>query len=811
MKILQTDPVSTPEPLPSPIPPRKKFCSACARWNHTAEKCFDFKLLMQDDAIASDVKIYEKIYSEPNDEPIDNSMSTPYSMFENPRENFKFNWEVNESSDRVYGRFMEAAKIRREAVDEINTKRRKKVKIPKLDDNMVLNPMNAQNFREKPKKQFAKNFYEESTSTPNKVDQQQQIDSECVGVPSDPPTADCEIENIQEKSTESVAEHDTDVVMKEVEPIQTSASTIDSENCNDQSGPINDSIENDKILQEAVEVDQLRGSLNFSFNKEMDDLERSKALFDLSFIGTCDDPPDEINSPTVSKANVRKMRKVEEIEQLTEMEISLNKLKDELSKKKANDDIVLNVSNPNDQSIHCVHDSDSNYSFGEYFNESKSKDDRVLDAVSPDYIPLPPHIDPSEISTVSETDAPIDSTVTPVQSSQNSAKIFLTKQHARLLLSTEAGNKLLSDASLTHQVKVRMDWENLGNVLIVVGSTSNQNKFHADLIRFLVEMCKKMRIKNETFQQIPRSKVALIRFIREQFALLEQPLGTVNELYKSMKRNENLKSKNGTKNADRARKHLNIILMGRAGLRDGRLHLTGLESNLRFLLENNKELMTKHTREEIYQHYRYVFSPFEHDDYPDLIAEYEEMKRAKSFPPLNIDKKLFEIKISVKDDESDLNRAKQKLMRVSNDTESPKSSHERVDDGSVDVALMSEPKTPTSEFRNLRRESKTPKQQPKSPKHEAKTPNVQSKSIESVDSPTGSSAGNSPSLSKNAIWSLKCKDIVEQCRQKHIKSSKVVDKLNTVLEKASRNQLSYADYKNLEKILNTLNRTRELI
>ncbi|XP_037044596.1 uncharacterized protein LOC119080389 isoform X2 [Bradysia coprophila] len=769
-----TDPTATPVCVPTIQP--KRFCSVCAGYGHRAEQCYDFQLFMQDDVISSDVRQYEKVYDDP---PIDNSMSTPYSMFENPRENFRFVWNVNEAKDRVYGRFLEATKFQRDA-GTADTKRRQKAKIPKLDEKFVLNPMNAENIREKPKKQFAKNFYEE-TLAKNDAEPDVTDSSKSVPIPSVTEDISTEIVNGTLPESENV---DRDVVMKET--IELDSAVVNGENP-DETLNLEPGAD-DKLMQEAIEVDHLRGSVNFSFSKEMDDLERSRALFNLSFIGSSDHEPQEITpSPTTpTKAHAKKMRKAQEIEQLTEMEISLNKLRD---------DIILNVTDASDQSTHFVHDS-----------ESKEKEQDRHDAIeSPDYIPLPPHIDSSDL--VAASDAAISSAP---DAPSNSAKIFLTKQHARLLLSTDAGNKLLSDASITHQVKVRMDWENLGNVLVVVGATSNQNKFHADLIRFLVEMCKKMRIKNETFQQIPKSKMALIRFIREQFALLEQPLGNVSELYRNMKRNENLKSKNGTKNADRARKNLNIILMGRAGLRDGRLHLAGLESNLKFLLNNNKDMMTRHTREEIYQHYRYVFSSFEHDDYPDLISEYEEMKRSKTFPPLNIDKNLLEIKISVKDDANvDLNRAKQKLMRTNNDTESQNENQESVDDGpaTVDAISVSEPKTSTP--KTVKREPRTPKQHGKSqkqdqrtPKQESKAHNVQTEAVES-----DGRGENSSNLNENAVWSLKCKDIVEQCRQKHFKSSRVVDKLNTILEKASRNELSYADYKNLERIVNAMNST----
>lgn len=749
-------------------PPPKKYCCVCGAYGHRAEQCYDSRLLLQTDVISSEIKNYEKFYANLT---IDNSTCAPYSMFDSPRDNFKFVWNVNESKDRVYGRFMEATNIKRNA-DVVIPERPKK--IPKLDEKLVLNPMNVQNVREKPKKQFSKNFYEESPSKQNRIDKQIEVTKHSKIVADN-----CETETSRVISdTFEHVDHDNDVVMKDV------GTTVD---INDSVNKPNDA---NKLMQEAIEVDQLCGPKNFSFTEGISGLQQSKGSFDLSFISNTDNQEHIDDSPKLTKTRARKLRDEAEIERLMEVEISLNKFKDKLTKAPPTNDIVLNVTNTSD---HAVHDSDSNYSFSEFFNDAKSKD-KITE--SPDFIPLPPEIDSSDIAEASKAEekASMNS-----DRAVNSAKIHLTKDHARFILSTEAGNKMLSDASVTHQVKVRMDWENVGNVLIVCGTRANQNKFHADLIKFLVEMSKKIRIKNETFQQIPKGKVALIKFIRDQFALLSTvPLGNVNELYKNMKRNENLQSKNGTKNADRSRKNLNIILMGRAGLRDGRLHLTGLESNLKFLLENNKEFITRQTREEIYQHYRYVFSPFVHDDYPDLISQYEEMKRAKSFPPLNIDKKLLEFKISVKDDKGvDLNRAKQKLMRCANGTESPKkNSQESVESGSkIEIKSMPEPKTPT-------RELKTPKRDAKTPKSESKA----TKNIESTDLAASSSLDNSSDLHKNAVWSLKCIEIIEKCRQREIKSSKVVDKLNTVLEKASRNQLTYGDFKNLEQILHTLNK-----
>lgn len=372
--------------------------------------------------------------------------------------------------------------------------------------------------------------------------------------------------------------------------------------------------------------------------------------------------------------------------------------------------------------------------------------------------------------------------------SQNSSQtISLSEQHARLLFSSKPGNKWLSNATTTHRVEVRVDWKAVENTLIVFGLEDDRNEFHKDLESLLERKKSKNReSKPKTLYKIPFGKNAVIRFIREQFALLERPLGTVNNLYERMKQFEKLKSKLGATKADRDRRHLNIILMGKAGLRNGRLHVAALESCLKFLLKNTKDEMTYLTREKIYIHYKYVFSAIRHEDYPGLISQYQEMERNNSLPTLNIDKSLMKKKLSVRyEDIADLNRSKRELVCVSSEPESPKSDQELVADELPVNEDVAEPKPPAHESKynlgNAEREKGEP----------------------SNRLPTDS-ADHSPI--QNVNWSLKCVEIVEQCRQKQIKSSRVVDKLNKISEKAAENQLTYSDYKYLKQVLSVLNR-----
>lgn len=236
------------------------------------------------------------------------------------------------------------------------------------------------------------------------------------------------------------------------------------------------------------------------------------------------------------------------------------------------------------------------------------------------------------------------------------AKIFLTKDHSKYLL-TKSGNAFLTETFTRHNVIVRMEWRNIGNILIVHGTTRSQDSFHADLIRYCSQAEKEIRKRHEISQQVPKSRQALIRFIKDQLQTLERDQGKVKDHFIKMRLNERQNSKAGTKRADQARRSLNIILLGQTGLRDGAMHLNALQSNLRCLLEKGNgggsdessanETISTTFRNEVFQHFRYIFSSVEHTDYAHLINEYEAMRRNKQLPKLNLDPSLVGIKINV--------------------------------------------------------------------------------------------------------------------------------------------------------------------
>lgn len=131
-----------------------------------------------------------------------------------------------------------------------------------------------------------------------------------------------------------------------------------------------------------------------------------------------------------------------------------------------------------------------------------------------------------------------------------------------------------------------------------------------------------------TIKNLPSSRLRLIKFIEGHIMLMHRSHDNVNDLYQRMcvkLDEENIQG------AARIRRKLNIILMGRAGLHgsgkgSGSLHLRLLQNILKSLYSSKKSFVPLKVRLDVFRHYEYIFTPFEHDDYPRLIAEYNAIR-----------------------------------------------------------------------------------------------------------------------------------------------------------------------------------------
>lgn len=233
------------------------------------------------------------------------------------------------------------------------------------------------------------------------------------------------------------------------------------------------------------------------------------------------------------------------------------------------------------------------------------------------------------------------------------AKILLSKKQAEVLLSTEKGFKFLRDAQVSYGMKVRVEYEQYNNTIILTATKGNQIRFNTDLMNFLNEA--RLEDPVSVSHILPKSRRRLVEVLQCHLRLLDQPCGNVDHIFESLKNMECIDSKTGVKQSNRLRKELNIILFGRFGMRGGRRHLVGIRRNLTILQNSTEKSVPPSIYEEVNRQFNYIFSSYRHDDYTGLIAECrkiglipDDKRRTANMPPqLYLDGKRLQSKIEV--------------------------------------------------------------------------------------------------------------------------------------------------------------------
>lgn len=457
--------------------------------------------------------------------------------------------------------------------------------------------------------------------------------------------------------------------------------------------------ETSAIVAETVTPDTASPNASFSFGGVLPSVVDAAAT-DATSVDRPKTPPPPVFSAFAVAAEHKKHELQTEMRRLNKEEAYLHQLKGELTgagiaggaavataagsaKKKANkqrriserveaesaDDAAVGYHVVLNEEIEAVqvangqhNDSDSNYSFSEYFNpplEPAAESDAEPSAL-PDFIPIDSSMaddvdtesndnEDDDILTPTQIDATAAAAADDDPSRYSEARIYLSKDHSKYLL-TRGGAAFLSETYAKHGVKIRMEWSSIGNILFVIGRPTAQDSFHTELLAYCTKAAADVRKKQEISQQVPKNRQTLIRFIKEQIAQLERPLGNVRECFQRLLAAEQQKSKTGNRNADRARKTLNMMLLGQTGLRDGAMHLTALQSNLRCLVETEtKELISTVFRNEVFQHFKYIFSSVSHDNYGEMVREYEVMRKAGRLPVLRLDRRLLGLRFVVGD------------------------------------------------------------------------------------------------------------------------------------------------------------------
>uniref|UniRef100_A0A182QKC1 Zinc finger CCHC domain-containing protein 7 n=1 Tax=Anopheles farauti TaxID=69004 RepID=A0A182QKC1_9DIPT len=217
------------------------------------------------------------------------------------------------------------------------------------------------------------------------------------------------------------------------------------------------------------------------------------------------------------------------------------------------------------------------------------------------------------------TKSPSETAVAPVELVTD-ARVFLSKEHAKLLLSPK-GSEFLNDAGTRHTVKLSITFESVGNVLLITGRPELQDSFHQELVKFL-----NSSTQDETnakyFQMFgPRVTGKMVDYISQHLRFLKANCSVTDLLaaYQQL-------SPDGNANAhEKCRRKLNIQLFGVYGLREGRKHLNVLRSQLSQCMKGChwKQLLSQKQRSIIDDAIRYIFSAYDHKDYVEIVKEYE--------------------------------------------------------------------------------------------------------------------------------------------------------------------------------------------
>jgi len=239
----------------------------------------------------------------------------------------------------------------------------------------------------------------------------------------------------------------------------------------------------------------------------------------------------------------------------------------------------------------------------------------------PDFIPLSnENIKPVQIQQTQEV--------------RGNARVMLSKEHCSILMLPKSRD-FLNDLTVRLNMVMEFKWDNTGNSLQITGLPSDQTMFHAEIREYLFnfEMIKCEKAM-ETSSQLPKNKARIIGFIKTNLkSASKQNLFSARrqmQILLDAERSFNFKK------VLKCRKSLNIIFMGHGELGDGGSHLGALR---KILFELEKELrngdirITNELRLEISNHMKYIFSTMNHGDYKDLLKQYTNALRNRQKKP----------------------------------------------------------------------------------------------------------------------------------------------------------------------------------
>lgn len=209
-----------------------------------------------------------------------------------------------------------------------------------------------------------------------------------------------------------------------------------------------------------------------------------------------------------------------------------------------------------------------------------------------------------------------------------SSRILLNRSHSRIV-ETEAGSKFVK--KIGEQYETTVDFgcdDNLGDFILVTGLPARLNSFRNELTNFIYKIEYNQYEQHcLSSSQIPKDRQKIVQYLQQTLMSLKKHYQSPDKIHKDMLEAERC---HDFKKVFKCRKILNTVLLGQAGLGEGKRHLSALKL-IMVALQNdhcNEKQIPKELRNDVSEHMRYIFSS-EKRDYPRLLVEYSSNKIAK--------------------------------------------------------------------------------------------------------------------------------------------------------------------------------------
>jgi hypothetical protein len=211
------------------------------------------------------------------------------------------------------------------------------------------------------------------------------------------------------------------------------------------------------------------------------------------------------------------------------------------------------------------------------------------------------------------------------------AKIWIDEGHKTILKSQR---KQVETLAAKYTVAIKLPDFADQKHLFVLGTIANQNSFQKELRELFFKSALVMHQERiEICSQLPKSIGKIAERIRMNLQSIKNT--GIKETKRWMQAYLDAERKMDHKNVMKHRRSLNIAFMGFGELKDGAVHMKELRKILVGLEKdigegNGNKTLEQSLKDRLAGHLKYIFSPVDHGNYPQLFRNYKQALQQKN-------------------------------------------------------------------------------------------------------------------------------------------------------------------------------------